>query len=99
MLTATGNINEAYDVIGVVHAVASRTPPSTGCGGPGGLPVQEAYGEVTATLQEAARRSGGDGIIHIGYDYRLTSRTTGCTGTQTSVFEVYGWGTAIKLRR
>ena len=98
MLTAAGNINDPYEVIGVVHAMVSRTPESAGCSGPGGLPVQEAYGEVTTALQDAARRSGGDGIIHIGYDYRLSSRQTGCSGGPTTVFEVYGWGTAIKLR-
>jgi len=42
-LIATANINSSYELLGVVHAVVTRTPKSTGCGGLGGLPVQETY--------------------------------------------------------
>lgn len=97
MLTATGNINQPYKVIGVVHATVARSPKSTGCGGTGGLPVQEAYEAVTNGLKEAATASGGDGVIHIGYDYRLTTQSVGCGNSSQAVFEAYGWGTAIKL--
>jgi hypothetical protein len=95
VLTATGNVNAPYEVLGVVHAVITRTPKSSGCGPQGGLPVQEAYGAVTAALYDAAIKSGGNGVIHIGYDYRITEAKMGCNSTQP-VFEVYGWGTAIK---
>ena len=97
MLTATGNINQKYRVIGVVHAVTSRTPKSAGCGAPGGLPIQEAYGAVTQSLSEAARASGANGVIHIGYDYRMTTSAVGCGGNTQAVFDVYAWGTAIVL--
>jgi uncharacterized protein YbjQ (UPF0145 family) len=96
MITATGNINVPYEVLGVVHAVVNRTPKSAGCGQTGGLPVQEAYEAVTAALREAASKSGGNGVIHVGYDYRLTEARVGCNSTQPC-FEVYGWGTAIKV--
>lgn len=97
MLTASGNINQPYKVLGVVHATVSRSPKKTGCGGTGGLPTQEAYEAVTEALRQAAQTSGGDGVIHIGYDYRMASRTVGCGSETQAVFEVYGWGTAIKL--
>jgi hypothetical protein len=96
MLIATGNINEPYAVLGAVHAVVSRTPKSTGCGTTGGFPIQEAYEAVSQALYQSALSSGGDGVIHIGYDHRVATTTLGCNNTQP-VFEVYGWGTAIKL--
>jgi hypothetical protein len=95
MIVATGNINSPYRVIGVVHVVVTRTQKKTGCGSPAGLPIQEAYEAVTSGLAEAARKSGGDGIIHIGYDYRMSETKLGCNNVEP-VFEVYGWGTAIK---
>lgn len=95
MLIATGNINSDYEVLGVVHAVVTRAQKTSGCGVPGGLPVQEAYEDVTRALHQAALNSGGNGVIHIGYDYRLSTANLGCNNVQP-VFEVYGWGTAIK---
>jgi uncharacterized protein YbjQ (UPF0145 family) len=67
-----------------------------GCGGPTGLPVQEAYEAVTAALRDAALKSGGSAVIHIGYDYRITAAKNGYIGSEP-VFEVYGWATAVKL--
>lgn len=98
MLTATGNINQPYEVLGVVHATIARQAKKTGCGGAGGLPVQEAYEAATQALVDATAASGGDGVIHIGYDYRLASSQVGCGGTSEPLFEVYSWGTAVKLR-
>lgn len=95
MLTATGDINQPYEVIGVVHATATRKSKKNGCGGSGGLPVQETYRAATAALVEAAGASGGNGVIHIGYDYRVTSLQVGCGSTSEPQFEVYAWGTAV----
>lgn len=96
MLVAAGNINQAYDVIGVVHAVVTRPAKSSGCSEAGGLPIQEAYQAVTLALQEAAQKSGGTGLIHVNYDYRISTTNMGCNQT-SAVFEVYGWGTAVAL--
>ena len=96
MLTATGNINRDYTVIGVVNATASKTPQKGGCGQTTGIPIDGAYREATAALAEAAKLSGGDAVIHIGYDYRMATKQMGCNGTEPS-FEVYAWGTAVKL--
>jgi len=96
LLTATGNINQQYEVIGVVHATVVRPAKKSGCNGVGGLPIQEAYEAVTKNLQEAARASGGNGVIHIGYDHRVSTTSVGCGGNSEPLFEVYGWGTAIR---
>ena len=98
MLTAAGNINEPYTALGIVHAVVTRPAKSAGCSGPGGLPIQEAYEAVLSALVVSAERSGGDALIHVNYDYRLSATTAGC-GSNKAVFEVYGWGTAIRLQR
>lgn len=97
MLTAAGNINQPYTVIGVVHATVSKVPKRSAFGASGGLPIEEAYQAVTASLKQAALNSGGDAVIHIGYDYRMATRQVGCNGNSEPVFEVYGWGTAVKL--
>jgi uncharacterized protein YbjQ (UPF0145 family) len=97
MLAAAGNINREYDVIGMVHTVVVRPQTSAGCTGEGGLPVQDAYREATSALHAAAIASGGDGVIHVNFDYRQSATNVGCNNTKP-VFEVYGWGTAIKLK-
>ena len=98
MLAASGNINRDYDVLGMVHTVVVRAQKSPGCSGKGGgLPVQEAYQDATAALHAAAVASGGDGVIHVSFDYRQSATNIGCNNTKPT-FEVYGWGTAIKLK-
>ena len=98
MLAASGNINHDYDVLGMVHTVVVRAQKKSGCSGKGGgLPVQEAYQDATKALHESAVASGGDGVIHVTFDYRQSSTNIGCNNT-TPTFEVYGWGTAIKLK-
>lgn len=96
MLVAAGNINQAYDVIGIVHAVVTRPAKSGGCSSSGGLPVQEAYQAVTKALEDAALRSGGTALIHVNYNYRISTTNIGCNQDK-AVFEVYGWGTAVIL--
>lgn len=97
MLIAAGNINQPYQVIGVVHAVAARTPKTGGCSAPSGLPIQDAYEEATATLARAAEKSGGNGLIHVSYDHRISTSTVGCGNNAQAVIEVYAWGTAVRV--
>ena len=96
MLTAAGNINRPYETIGVIHAVVARPAKDPGCSGGGGLPIQEAFDAVLNILKDSATKSGGDGLIHVSYDYRVASTTVGCNNSK-AVFEVYGWGTVIRL--
>jgi uncharacterized protein YbjQ (UPF0145 family) len=81
----------------MVYAVVSGEQEKAGCGGAGGLPVQKAYEEAGRALYAAAKASKGDGVIHVGFDYRLSARSVGCNNTKPT-FEVYGWGTAIKIK-
>lgn len=98
MLAASGNINRDYEVLGMVHTVVVRAQVAAGCSGKGGgLPVQEAYKDATNALHAAAVASGGDGVIHVNFDYRQSATKMGCNDTKPT-FEVYGWGTAIKLK-
>lgn len=99
MLIAAGNINQEYEVIGVVHAVVSRLPAKAGCGKPGALPVHEAYKAATKDLSDAAEASGANGLIHVSYDHRMSAASvaSGCGSETRAVFEVYAWGTAIRL--
>lgn len=99
MLTAAGNINEPYEVVGVVHAMASRSPQSEGFGKPKVMPVMATYQDALSRLTEAAARSGANGVIHVAYEQRLAvGSRPGCTGDKTEqVLEVYAWGTAVIL--
>lgn len=97
MLISSGNINQPYTVIGMVYAVVTREQPKAGCGKVSGLPVQKAYEAAGEALYNAAKASKGDGVINIGYDYRVASKTVGCNNNEKPLFEVYAWGTAVKL--
>ena len=98
MLIASGNINQEYEVLGLVHTVVVKQQNSAGCNGKGGgLPVQTAYTDAGQALHAAAIASGGDGVIHVGFDYRQSAVSIGCNNTKPTI-EIYGWGTAIKLK-
>jgi hypothetical protein len=96
MLVAAGNINQPYEALGVIHAVVTRPAKSSGCSGPGGLPIQEAFDAVLQSLKETAARSGGNGLIHVSYSHRVSTKAVGCDQSK-AVFEVYGWGTVIRI--
>jgi hypothetical protein len=94
MLTATGNINRDYDVLGVV-TVSVIKAEKTGCNG-SGLPVDAAYNEAVIGLQKVAASKGADGVLHIGFEHRVSS-SAGC-GSSNSNFELYAWGTAVRMK-
>ncbi len=94
MITSTGNINHTYVVLGTIHTMVSM-PEKKGCSD-NGLPILDAYKDVTKELQSLARQNGGNGIINIGYEQRV-SAGQGCSGNTTSNIELYAWGTAIEV--
>ena len=96
MLAAAGNINQPYATLGVIHAVVTRPAKEAGCSGAGGLPIQEAFDAVLDALTVSAAKSGGDGLIHVSYDYRVSATNMACNQSK-AVIEVYGWGTVICL--
>lgn len=99
MIVATGNINEDYEVLDVVHAMVSRRPKKPGFFKAPVLPVVEAYQAATAALVEAAKKLEGDGVINIGYDQRVVSTPAGCGSDSSAILEVTAWGTVIRLDR
>lgn len=96
MLTAAGNINHPYSVIGLITASVIK-PQKTGCTGGEGLPVDAAYQEAVAKLVDAGRRAQADGVIHIGFEHRVSVSGTGCNNSSNPNFELYAWGTLIKF--
>lgn len=94
MLTASGNINQPYEVIGLITASVIK-PEKSGCTG-GGLPIDAAYREAVVLLEGIADKQGATGVIHIGFEHRISS-TVGC-GASSANFELYAWGTAIRLQ-
>jgi hypothetical protein len=93
MLTAAGNINRPYRVIGVI-TVSIVKPEKSGCSG-SGLPVDAAYSDAVNELQALAERKGADGVIHIGFEHRVS--TSAACGASNANFELYAWGTAVSL--
>jgi uncharacterized protein YbjQ (UPF0145 family) len=96
MIVATGNINQDYEVIDVVHAVVNRAPKKTGFFKPAALPVAEAYQAATTMLVDAAKKLQGDGVINIGYAHRVVSTPAGCGNDSRTHLEVTAWGTVIR---
>ena len=92
MITSTGGISDPFDVIQVVIGFASR---EEGCGG--ALKVSDVYGEAYKRLVESAAASRADGVIFISFQNRFAA-SQACSGSK-QVFEVFSWGTAIRLRR
>ncbi len=92
LLTSAGNINQNYQVIGLVFAVVSRE--ESGCGG--GLPVAQAIIDATDDLKRQTAERGGNAVLHISYMHRV-STSAGC-GSAKSNFEVYAWGTAAVVQ-
>lgn len=86
----TGDIRSDYDVIGPVFAYGSSDQGILKTANP-----LEAYGKVSELLKQAGATAGGDGIVHAHFDYRVAVKS-GCGGGQS--FEVFAYGTAVKLR-
>lgn len=97
MLLAAGNINDPYEVIGILHTTIAKQAVKSGCSG-NTLPVEQAYREATQALSKLGATAGASGVIHIGYDYRISTTRTGCSSDTTANFELYAWGTAIRLK-
>ena len=60
------------------------------------MPIQETFDAVLKALEASAAKSGGDGLIHVSYDYRVSTTSMACNQSKAG-FEVYGWGTVIRL--
>ena len=92
MLTAAGNVNQPYAVLGVIHAVVTKPAKDAGCSGGGGCRSRRRSMQLLKALEASAAKSGGDGLIHVSSDYRVSTTSMACNQSK-EVFEVYGWGT------
>lgn len=59
-------------------------------------PVQ-AYEQVSGMLIQNALILGANAVIHIKFDYRVAVSHTPIVNINSQVFEVFGYGTAVKV--
>lgn len=90
MLVSSGAICERYQTIGLVVGFASK---SEGCGGK--VAVEDTYKAALKRLIESAVATKANGLIYVSFQNRVAS-SAGCGGAQ-QVFEVFAWGTAVKI--
>jgi uncharacterized protein YbjQ (UPF0145 family) len=91
VMLSTGDLKDPYDIVDVVFAYGSS--------GEGFLKTAnplEAYAKVAEQLRNRAAKAGANGIVHAAFDYR-TAAGTGCSSGK-QVFEVFAYGTAVKIR-
>ena len=110
-IVSSGDLDVKYDIIGVVFsAVDNRDVGSQevqGCMGCGSttqsvritVSREDTYQRAANKLLEAATFKGGDAVIFANFDYRISVETLGIgkASTSSQVFEVYAYGTAIRL--
>lgn len=90
MLLSTGDIKDNYQVIDLVFASGNSTESFLKNCNP-----MQAYQKVSQLLAQTAADAGADAVIHIRFDLRVT--TTSGVFSPNQAFEVYGYGTAVKL--
>ena len=93
MLLAVGNIQNKYEVVGVVFGYSLRA--GEGCSN--SISLVSVFKDSVTRLEESAADLGADGVIHINFQQRDTI-AKGCGGGKPAS-EVYAWGTAIKFVR
>jgi uncharacterized protein YbjQ (UPF0145 family) len=90
MLVSSGAICERYQTIGLVVGFASKTE---GCGGK--IAIEDTYKAALKRLIESATASKANALLFVSFQNRVAS-TAGCGGAQ-QVFEVFAWGTAVRV--
>lgn len=92
MIYSSGDIKDEYQVVDLVFAMGNSTEGfMSGCN-----PI-EAYQRVTQRLGEVASSVGGDAVINIRFDFRVAAAPGVFSPNQA--FEVYAYGTAVRLSR
>ena len=91
MILSTGDIKNDYQIIDLVFAYGtSNEDKQKAC-----KPL-EAYSDVSKILAHTAGQLGADAVINIRFDTRVAAEKTPAGGSH-KVFEVYGYGTAVKI--
>jgi uncharacterized protein YbjQ (UPF0145 family) len=90
ILLSTGEVQYQYRVIDVVFAYGNSSQSFFKDANP-----MEAYQRVSVMLEQAAAQIGANAVLWVKYDYRV-ALTQGLIGPN-QVFEVFAYGTAVKL--
>ena len=91
VLLSTGEIGIPYDVVDAVFAYGSSSDGFLKTANP-----LEAYQKVASVLKDRALAAGGDAVTFATFDYRVAANS-GCGGGKA--FEVFAYGTAVRIRR
>lgn len=87
---STGDVPFDYEIIDVIFAYGNSSESLF----QGANPMQ-AYERVSMRLEQIAAQMGADAVIWIRYDYRVALNQGLIASNQ--VFEVFAYGTAVKL--
>lgn len=90
VILSTGEVPFNYKIIDVVFAYGNSSETFF----KGANPMQ-AYERVSTMLEQAAAKIGADAVLWVKYDYRVAPNQ-GLFGPN-QVFEVFAYGTAVKL--
>jgi len=90
VLFSSGDIPQPYEIIDLVFAHGNSTE-----GAMKGVQPVQAFQMLVSWLGQTAQQIGGNGVIHIRLDFRPLA-AQGFLGSKQA-FEVYGYGTAIRL--
>lgn len=91
-ILSTGDIPYKYEIVRLVFAYGNSTEAFL----QGVRPVQ-AYEQVSGMLIQNALILGANAVIHIKFDYRVAVSHTPIININSQVFEVFGYGTAVKI--
>ena len=91
MIISSGTLCEKYKVLDLVVAFESQT---AGCGS--SIKVEKAYKNALASLVKSAEAKEADAIINVNFQNRVATVAVGC-GSSGQAFEVFAWGTAVKV--
>jgi hypothetical protein len=90
-LVSTGDIPHRYAIAGLVFAYADSSAYV------GGISTDAAYAQAATLLMQKALAMGADGVIHVRFDYRMAiGNTIPFLNLTQRVFEILGYGTAVK---
>ena len=90
MILSTGDITNNYQIIDLVFAYGISNEDKQ----KGSNPL-EAYSHASKILAHTAEKLNANAVINIRFDSRVAIEKT--TAGSHKVFEVYGYGTAVKI--
>jgi transcriptional regulator of nitric oxide reductase len=92
IILSTGEVSFDYKIIDVIFAYGHSSQTLFN----GANPL-EAYQKVSDILEHTAAQIGAEAVLWVRYDYRVALNSGLVTTNQ--VFEVFAYGTAVKLVR